>query len=152
MLVDEEGPVVHVERVLAVHEAHDVVDVTGVVYHPLEGGAQLGHLLVADAAVLGVVLALDPAVPAAPGDRTGDPVDRLVSRGDLLGGEGPAHEHESLQVEEVFVELAGDAAVGELDPGQGLAEVAKGWLVHGRDGTRIFQKNLFVFSPIIPYK
>jgi hypothetical protein len=75
--------VVVVEGVVAADKPQHVVDVVGVVDHPLERAAQLVNLLVADAAVFGMILALHPAVPALAGQRARNLVDAGIGIGHL---------------------------------------------------------------------
>ena len=66
ILVDEQRTVVVIERILPTDESQHVINVARMVDHPLESPTQLVHLLIADAAMLRMVLALHPAVPAQP--------------------------------------------------------------------------------------
>ena len=147
VLVDEQRPVVVIKRFLPADEPQHVVDVVRVVDHPLKRPAQLVHLLVADAAVLGMVLPLHPAMPAGPRQRTRDGVDAGVAVGDLLLRERAADDDKAVQVKKVLVELARDLRVGPLDLG-GLGVVVVKALVHGATIIELF-RNFFPFTPNI---
>src|SRR5690606_4021059 len=88
VLVDEKRAVVIIEAFVAADEARHVVDVTRVVDHALKRAAELVSLLVTDAAVLGMIFALHPAVPAFARERARDLLDAGIRIGDFLLREG----------------------------------------------------------------
>ncbi len=97
------------------HKAQHIVDVAWVINQALEGRAGLIDLLVGDAAVLGVVLALYVSVPPPFGKRPGDLVDAGVACGNLVGAERAGKKDESLQVEEILLNGGGRWQIREAD-------------------------------------
>ena len=82
--------------------------------HFLEDAPELGHLLIADAPMLRMVLALHPAVPAAAGQVARNPVDRGVARLDFERTQRAANDQEAPEVEQVFVQRRGDGDAREI--------------------------------------
>lgn len=102
------------ERLMTTQEAQDVVQIAPVIDHPLEHAAELVDLLIADAAMLGMVLPLHPAVPAAAG-KLREGVDPRVSVGDLFGREKAGQEDIAVEIEQMFFEIGRDRGLWMID-------------------------------------
>jgi cyclase len=129
ILVDEEWAMMPVEGVMTADEPGHVVDPVRMIDQPLERWTGLVDLLVADAAVLGMILPMHVAIPAVAWNISGaDFIDREITSCDFLGRQRGTQNHEALEIEEIFVECRrpGRAGTEQVRRRKGMTNVARG--------------------------